>query len=225
MYYSAGNYEAFATPQKPANVDGKSAYIVGSGLAALSAACYLVRDAQMKGEHVHVLEKDPIPGGACDGYHYENLGYVMRGGREMDNHFECMWDLFRSIPSIEDENHTVLDEYYWLNKADPNYSLCRARTRSVFPRTFHRDHMQTSSPRLGPGAAGSRGARENANVVTLIQEALCSGDARCVVEAVEKACRLKGLPVPHELYGEMTLESLVAVMAAIGLDLRTERLN
>ena len=37
-----------------------------------------------------------------------------------------MWDLFRSIPSIEDENHTVLDEYYWLNKADPNYSLCRA---------------------------------------------------------------------------------------------------
>ena len=107
-------------------MDGKSAYIVGSGLAALSAACYLVRDAQMKGEHVHILEKDPIPGGACDGYHYENLGYVMRGGREMDNHFECMWDLFRSIPSIEDENHTVLDEYYWLNKADPNYSLCRA---------------------------------------------------------------------------------------------------
>ena len=129
MYYSAGNYEAFATPKKPANVDGKSAYIVGSGLAALSAACYLVRDAQMKGEHVHILEKDPIPGGACDGYHYENLGYVMRGGREMDNHFECMWDLFRSIPSIEDENHTVLDEYYWLNKADPNYSLMRVTER------------------------------------------------------------------------------------------------
>lgn len=81
--------------------------------------------------------------------------------------------------------------------------------------------MQTSSPRLGPNAAGSRGARDNAHVVTLIQEALCSG----VVEAVEKACRLKGLPVPHELYGEMTLESLIAVMAAIGLDLRTERLN
>ena len=126
MYYSSGNYEAFATPKKPANVDGKSAYIVGSGLAALSAACYLVRDAQMKGEHVHILEKDPIPGGACDGYKYQDIGYVMRGGREMDNHFECMWDLFRSIPSIEDENHTVLDEYYWLNKADPNYSLCRA---------------------------------------------------------------------------------------------------
>ena len=126
MYYSSGNYEAFATPKKPEGVDAKSAYLIGSGLAALSAACFLVRDGQMKGEHVHILEKDPIPGGACDGYKYQDIGYVMRGGREMDNHFECMWDLFRSIPSIEDENHTVLDEYYWLNKADPNYSLCRA---------------------------------------------------------------------------------------------------
>ena len=126
MYYSSGNYEAFARPLKPEGVDGKSAYIVGSGLAALAAACFLVRDGQMKGEHVHILEKDKIPGGACDGYKYENVGYVMRGGREMDNHFECMWDLFRSIPSIETEGVSVLDEYYWLNKADPNYSLCRA---------------------------------------------------------------------------------------------------
>ncbi|MDF2872700.1 MAG: myosin-crossreactive antigen [Anaerocolumna sp.] len=126
MYYSSGNYEAFAQPVKPEGVDHKSAYIVGSGLAALTAACYLVRDGQLKGEHIHILEKDLIPGGACDGYHYEGLGYIMRGGREMDNHFECMWDLFRSIPSIETEGVSVLDEYYWLNKKDPNYSLMRA---------------------------------------------------------------------------------------------------
>ncbi|QQL46538.1 oleate hydratase [Streptococcus mutans] len=126
MYYSSGNYEAFARPRKPAGVEHKSAYIIGSGLAALSAACFLVRDGQMPGKQVHILEKDPIPGGACDGYQYSDIGYVMRGGREMDNHFECMWDLFRSIPSIETEGVSVLDEYYWLNKADPNYSLCRA---------------------------------------------------------------------------------------------------
>ncbi len=126
MYYSSGNYEAFARPKKPEGVDRKSAYIVGSGLAALTAACYLVRDGQMKGEHIHVLEKGELAGGACDGYYYDGLGYVMRGGREMDNHFEVMWDLFRSIPSIETEGVSVLDEYYWLNKEDPNYSLCRA---------------------------------------------------------------------------------------------------
>ena len=126
MYYSSGNYEAFARPKKPADVDNKHAYIIGTGLAALSAACYLVRDGQMPGENIHILEKDPVPGGACDGLDIPGLGYVMRGGREMDNHFEVMWDLFRSIPSIETEGVSVLDEYYWLNKEDPNYSLCRA---------------------------------------------------------------------------------------------------
>ncbi len=126
MYYSSGNYEAFAHPKKPEGVDHKSAYIIGTGLAALSAACYLVRDGQMKGNRIHIFEKDPIPGGACDGFEYPGVGYVMRGGREMDNHFEVMWDLFRSIPSIETEGVSVLDEYYWLNKEDPNYSLCRA---------------------------------------------------------------------------------------------------
>ena len=125
MYYSSGNYEAFAHPKKPEGVDHKSAYIVGAGLASLTAACYLVRDGQMKGEHIHIFEKDPVSGGACDGRKYD-VGYMMRGGREMDNHFEVMWDLLRSIPSIETEGASVLDEYYWLNKEDPNFSLCRA---------------------------------------------------------------------------------------------------
>ena len=126
MYYSSGNYEAFARPLKPDGVEHKSAYLIGSGLASLAAACFLVRDAQMPGPHIHILEKSPIPGGALDGDEVPGVGYVMRGGREMDNHFECMWDLFRSIPSIETEGVSVLDEYYWLNKKDPNYSLCRA---------------------------------------------------------------------------------------------------
>lgn len=36
----------------------------------------------------------------------------------MENHFECLWDLFRSIPSLEKPGASVLDEYYWLNKHD-----------------------------------------------------------------------------------------------------------
>ena len=126
MYYGSGTYEAFARPEKPEGVDKKSAYIIGTGLAGLSAAFYLVRDGQMKGEHIHLLEKLDLAGGSCDGRKDVTKGFYMRGGREMDNHFECMWDMFRSIPSIETPNVSVLDEYYWLNKHDPNYSLCRA---------------------------------------------------------------------------------------------------
>ena len=126
IYYTNGNYEAFARPEKPAGIEEKSAYLVGSGLASLAAACFLVRDAQMPGKNIHILEAMDIAGGACDGIEDPTRGYVMRGGREMDDHFECLWDLFHSIPSLDIPGASVLDEYYWLNKHDPNYSLCRA---------------------------------------------------------------------------------------------------
>ncbi len=126
MYYSSGTYEAFAHPEKPEGVEKKSAYIIGTGLAGLTAAFYLVRDGQMPGNHIHLLEKLELAGGSCDGYKDVHKGFYMRGGREMDNHFEIMSDVFRDVPSIETPNVSVLDEYYWLNKHDPNYSLCRA---------------------------------------------------------------------------------------------------
>ena len=129
IYYTNGNYEAFARPEKPAGIEEKSAYLVGSGLASLAAACFLVRDAQMLGKNIHILEAMDIAGGACDGIDDPTRGYVMRGGREMEDHFECLWDLFHSIPSLEVPGASVLDEYYWLNKHDPNYSLCRATER------------------------------------------------------------------------------------------------
>ncbi len=137
MYYSNGNYEAFARPEKPEGVDRKSAYLVGGGLASLAAACFLIRDGQMKGEHPH-FGRAQLPGGACDGIEDPQKGFIIRGGREMENHFECLWDLFRSIPSLETEGASVLDEYYWLNKHDPNYSLMRATENRGRGRTYGR---------------------------------------------------------------------------------------
>ena len=126
MYYGAGTYEAFAHPKTPEGANRKSAYIIGTGLAGLSAAFYLVRDGKVKGDRIHLLEKLELSGGSCDGRKDITKGFYMRGGREMDNHFECMWDMYRDVPSIETPDVSVLDEYYWLNKEDPNYSLCRA---------------------------------------------------------------------------------------------------
>lgn len=126
MYYSSGNYEAFARPLKPEGVDSKTAWFVGSGLAALAGAAFLVRDGHMKGDSITILERLKLPGGALDGIKAPNKGFVIRGGREMEQNFECLWDLFRSIPSLEVEGASVLDEFYWLNKRDPNFSLQRS---------------------------------------------------------------------------------------------------
>ncbi|MFA6856259.1 MAG: oleate hydratase [Treponema sp.] len=39
-------------------------------------------------------------------------GFVIRGGRGMENYFECLWDLFHSIPSLEMKGASILDEFY-----------------------------------------------------------------------------------------------------------------
>lgn len=147
MYYSSGNYEAFATPEKPEGIEKKSAYIVGTGLGGLAAACFLIRDAHMPGEHITLFEHLKLAGGSCDGIYDATKGYIMRGGREMDNHFECMWDLFKSIPSIINPGETVFSEYYKLNKHDPNFSLCRVTEKRG--QDAHTDRKYA----LTPGAA------------------------------------------------------------------------
>ncbi len=125
MYYSNGNYEAFARPMRPKDADKKSAYLVGSGMASLAAAVFLIRDGGVDGKKIHIFEELAVPGGSMDGIWNPQRGFIIRGGREMEAHFETLWDLFRSIPSLETADASVLDEFYWLNKSDPSFSHAR----------------------------------------------------------------------------------------------------
>ena len=102
MYYSNGNYEAFARPRKPEGIEQKHAYIIGGGLAGLAAAVFMVRDAQMPGENIHILEELPVAGGSLDGEKRPGVGYVIRGGREMENHFECLGICTAQFPCTGD---------------------------------------------------------------------------------------------------------------------------
>lgn len=125
MHYSRGNYEPFVRPRKPERADRATAWFVGAGLAGLAGAAFLIRDGGVAGERITLLEELELPGGALDGLDVAEKGFVIRGGREMEAHFECLWDLYRSIPSLEIEDASVLDEFYRLNKDDPNVSLQR----------------------------------------------------------------------------------------------------
>lgn len=79
----------------------------------------------MAGDKIHILEELDVAGGSLDGTKRPHAGFVVRGGREMENHFECLWDMYRSIPSLRIPGASYLDEYYWLDKEDPNSSNCR----------------------------------------------------------------------------------------------------
>ena len=120
-----GDYDRLVNSRKPEGIDDKKAYIIGTGLAGLSAAGFLVKDAKMDPKNIVFLEKDDVAGGALDGHYLADMGYVARGGREMGHHFEVLWDLFSVIPSREDHDMSILDYLYYTNLDDPNYSNCR----------------------------------------------------------------------------------------------------
>ena len=54
-------------------------YLIGSGIASLAAAAYLVKDAGVPGRNIQILEKANLFGGALDGAGEADRGFVIRG--------------------------------------------------------------------------------------------------------------------------------------------------
>ena len=118
------NYQRI-NPRKPEGIENKRAFLIGSGIASMAAAEYLMRDGHMKGKQITIFEQDGVSGGAMDGAGNPENGFIVRGGREMEAHYECLWDLYAKVPSVEEEGRTVLDEFRELNEIDPNFSNVR----------------------------------------------------------------------------------------------------
>lgn len=119
-----GSYRNINT-DKPDGIEKRKAYMVGSGIASMAAAFFLVRDGRMPGENITIFERKDINGGALDGSGNAEEGYVIRGGREMEEHYECTWDMFSQIPSLKNPGKTILDEFVRINRWDPNKSAAR----------------------------------------------------------------------------------------------------
>ena len=95
-------------PQKPA--DGQVViYLVGAGIASLAAAAFLIRDGDIPGQNITILEESEKIGGSLDAAGTPADGYTMRGGRMIESKYLCTFDLFSSIPTL-DESRTVAQE-------------------------------------------------------------------------------------------------------------------
>ncbi len=45
----------------------RAVYLVGSGIASLAGAVFLIRDAGWSGKDIQILEQDQVVGGSLDG--------------------------------------------------------------------------------------------------------------------------------------------------------------
>ena len=86
-------------------------YLVGGGIGSLSAAAFMIRDGNVLGENIIVLEASTRLGGSLDADGEAINGYSMRGGRMFTTeNYECTWDLFKGIPSLSGNGKSVYEE-------------------------------------------------------------------------------------------------------------------
>lgn len=98
-------------------------YWVG-GVASLSAAAFVIRDGDVLGQNITILEAFDTPGGSLDGAGSARDGYVLRGGRMLEGRSLRTFDLFASIPTL-DESHAVTQEAFARNDTMKTFSKSR----------------------------------------------------------------------------------------------------
>lgn len=106
--------------------EGRQAYFVGGGLASLAGAAYLIRDCNFKGENIHIIEGLHILGGSNDGAGNAANGFIVRGGRMLNEEtYENFWELFSTIPSIDMPEMSVTEEILNFDHLHPTRAQAR----------------------------------------------------------------------------------------------------
>lgn len=113
------------------------AYMIGSGIGNLAAAVYLIRDGGWSGDQITIYGLNTH--GANDGDTVEaytkeyrgpklanTKGFLAEGGRMLnDATYENLWDLFRSIPSLDNPGQSVTDDILNFDQAHPTHDVAR----------------------------------------------------------------------------------------------------
>lgn len=101
-------------------------YIIGGGIGALAASVYLIRDANVSGKNIHILETLSVAGGSLDGAGDARRGYMIRGGRMLNiPTYECFQDMISAVPSIEFDDIDMEREFLNFNDEFKTHSRAR----------------------------------------------------------------------------------------------------
>jgi oleate hydratase len=109
---------------KGADRSAPKVYLVGGGIASLAAAVFTIRDGDIPGYNITILEELDKLGGSLDGSGSPQNGYVLRGGRMLESKYLCTYELFSSIPTL-DKSKTVTQEIFDWNETMKTSSKSR----------------------------------------------------------------------------------------------------
>jgi oleate hydratase len=112
--------------------------LVGGGIASMAAAVFLIRDGDVVGRDITIIEESDTIGGSLDGSGSAEKGYVLRGGRMFESKYVCTFELFSSIPSLAGSQTVTQEILAW------NETL-KTSSKSRLVRDGHRE----DAPKFG----------------------------------------------------------------------------
>ncbi|MCH9266239.1 oleate hydratase [Pediococcus acidilactici] len=115
----------------------RKAFMIGTGVANLAAGVYLIRDGGWSGNQITMFGLDKH--GANDGaavadyeteYGNQRLsndrGFLAKGGRMLNEEtYENLWDVLRSVPSLDHPGQSVTDDILNFDHAHPTHDVAR----------------------------------------------------------------------------------------------------
>jgi oleate hydratase len=88
-------------------------YLVGGGITSLAAAAFLIRDGDVRGQDITIIEAGNVLGGSLDGAGTPEAGYVLRGGRMLESKYLCTYGLFAAIPTLDGAQSVTQEILGW----------------------------------------------------------------------------------------------------------------
>ncbi|KAE8381472.1 oleate hydratase [Aspergillus bertholletiae] len=143
----------------PQNVQ---AWLVGNGMASLAAAVHLIREGNVPGSHIHILDLRPGFGGEMATLDDGENGYYLPYQCLPDFHGDCTESLLSLVPSSEDPNMSLLDdirEFDIQQRSDPQ--------EQAIPRAMRLDASGSSTVYTGGFQVG---LKQRLELIKLILE-------------------------------------------------------
>ena len=106
----------------------QKAYLIGSGIASLASAVFLIQDGKFDGKNIFIFEDSNDIGGSLDGRDILKDQFVSRGQRMFTKEvYNCTLDLLSRIPLAKKSRKTPYDDFIDFNNDEKTKWNAKAR--------------------------------------------------------------------------------------------------
>lgn len=127
-----------------------NAWLIGSGIASLTAAVHLINDAHVPGSHIHILDRHERTGGGITSSGDANTGFIMNPGSLPYFHDESVENLLSLVPTAKGSRKSLLESIRGEELSETPRRARTANTRFVRNKGGKTESSDANQLSIGP---------------------------------------------------------------------------